>query len=82
MSEATAAAFTILRKHAQEPRNRMVVGTAPPDPSFTSGDSALALWVRMVCTHNDTMFFASQLDLTFPKIRKTNGIYIFVELPP
>jgi hypothetical protein len=30
MLEATAVAFTILRKYAQEPRNKMVVDTAPP----------------------------------------------------
>ena len=62
MSEATAAAFTILRKHAQEPRNRMVVDTAPPDPSFTSGDSALALWVRMVCTQGHNVFRQADTD--------------------
>ena len=30
MLEATAVAFTILRKYAQEPRNKMVVDPAPP----------------------------------------------------
>ena len=62
----------------------MVVDTAPPTPLIYArrlGLSVMRYGLGWFAHTRTQCFSPGRYRLTFPKIRKTTGIYIFVELP-
>ena len=63
----------------------MGVDTAPPTPLIYArrlGLSVMRYGLGWFAHTRTQCFSPGRYRLTFPKIRKTTGIYIFVELPP